>query len=287
MSMNRVELKHLAVRPANPFAGWQSRLRTALLLLFVLDGLLVWVRLYFGNALFGEAAWPDGLLLILATASTLVSLSGQLPAQNAILAAVAIGCAGAGADTLSAITGIPFGLIVYHPQAIGRMLFSCLPWPVPLIWVVILLNARGVARLILRRCRGKNGYGLWVLALTVVLALLFEASWEPYASVVKQYWSWKPTRIPSDWFGMPWSNLLGAAVTISLILLFVTPVLINKSPVKLPPLFDPVLIWELLSCLFLTGVTVQNLWGATCLIAAQMLAVAVCSLLSRKPPNLR
>ena len=33
------------------------------------------------------------------------------------------------------------------------------------------------------------------MGVTICLAVVFEFSFEPYASVVKEYWSWKPTRL--------------------------------------------------------------------------------------------
>jgi len=280
--MNRVELKHIFVRPPNPFAGWQQKAQTTLFLLFLLDVGVVWVRLWVPDALFGAAAWPEGALLLLAAGSTLASLSGQVPAQNAVLAAVVIGCAGGAAHMLGGLTGVPFGPFVYHPQNIGQMLFNSLPWTVPLIWVVVLLNSRGVARLMLRRVRRKTGYGFYVMGLTVVLVVLFELSWEPYAASVKQYWSWKPTRIPSDWYTAPWTNFLGWAVMTTLILLFVTPALINKSPIKSPPSHQPLILWELLSLLLLTAAALRHLRSAVILVAVQMFLVATLSLLGSK-----
>src|SRR4051812_24093479 len=55
----------------------------------------------------------DAILLLLALASTLVSLSGQLPAQNVLLATVIIALFGGGIHALGAFTGIPFGPVHY------------------------------------------------------------------------------------------------------------------------------------------------------------------------------
>ncbi len=280
--MARVELKHLPLRPANPLAGWGDKLRSALLSAFILNVFLVCVRLWRPEAFFGEATWPDSLLLLLCTGSTLACLSQQLPAQNVALASVVIAFAGGAAHTLSAVTGVPFGPLEYHPDNIGRMFFHTLPWTVPLIWVVALLNSRGVARLILRRWRTRDGYGIWVMGLTVALVLVFELSLEPYASLVKLYWSWKSTRLPSNWHTMPWSNLVGWAVTTTLILLFVTPVLINKSSRKLPANYCPLLIWELLNLVLLTGTARQHLTSTVVLIAVQIVVVAICATLGAK-----
>ena len=278
--MNRVVLKHIPVRPRNPFAGWQHRLHAGLLALFVVALSLVWLRLWRPIPFFGEARWPDGLLLVLTAAATLASLSRHLPAQNVVLAASVIGGIAGAAETLGAVTAIPFGPFTYNSEKIGQFLFYPLPWAVPVIWVVMILNARGVARLMLRPQRHRTDYGLWVIGLTTVLVVLFEFNFEPYATLEKQYWSWKPTKIPSDWYGTPWTNFLGSAVTALLILVFATPALINKSPVKSPPAWSPLLFWVLLSSLFLSSAALRRLWLAAGLNAAQMILVGIGSILA-------
>src|SRR6185369_16898132 len=164
-----------------------------------------------------ERHWPEGLLLLLATATTLASLTRQLPAQNVLLAATVVGFIGGAIQVVGGMTGIPFGPFVYNQENIGRFLFPPLPWSVPFIWVTVLLNARGVARLVMRSRRGKPNYGLWVIGTTVALVVLFELSFEPYATQVKEYWSWKPTKLPSDWYTAPWVNFPGWAMVVLLI----------------------------------------------------------------------
>jgi len=280
--MNQVELKHIPVRPRNPLAGWERKVHWILFVLFLVNAGLVWERPWANGAPFVGKNWPEGLLLVLAAGTTLASLSRQLPTQNCILAGVVIGAAGASAETLGAVTGIPFGPLVYNPQNIGRPVFNLVPWTVPLIWVVAILNARGVARLVLRRYRTRLNYGFWLMGATVLLVVLFEFSFEPYASVVKQYWTWKQTRLPSDWYTTPWTDFFGWGVTAALILLFVTPALINKSPIKHPPSYHALIVWEALSFLFLTATAQGRLWGAASLIAGQMVVVAAFSILGSR-----
>jgi putative membrane protein len=277
--MPRIELKHISVRPPNPFSGWQHKVHRALLGPFVAAALLVWSGLWLSIPSFATTHWPDGLLLVTAAAATLAALSLQLPAQSVVLAAVLIGLFAGIAQFIGAATAIPFGPIVYNKQHIGNFLFYTLPWVVPVIWVIVILNSRGVARLMLRPRRRSANYGLWVIGLTILLAVLFDLSLEPFATQVKEYWSWKPTKIPSDWYSTPWVNFLGWAVTSLLILLFVTPVLINKSPLPSLPTYHPLLIWELLSFLFLTGGIIHHLWAQTALTSCQMLMVLILSLL--------
>lgn len=295
-TMRRVELKHISIKPPNPFVGWERKLHGALLVSFVAVLSLVCARIYFSVPVIGTASWPEGLLLLLTAATTLASLTRYLPAQNVVLVAFVVGLFGGTIQALGATTAVPFGPFIYNKENVGRFLFYPLPWSVPLIWVITLLNSRGVARLMLRSRRRTTNYGFRVIGLTILLVTLFDLSFEPYATQVKQYWSWKSTKIPSDWYGTPWVNFLGVAVTAALILMFVTPALINKSPnPPPPPPYHPLIIWELLSLLFLTGMWVHRLWVACAATLCQMLLVAALSLLGskltksrrveQKPPN--
>jgi uncharacterized membrane protein len=280
--MNRIELKHIAVRRRNPFAGWQWTVHKILLVPFLAALFIVWARLWLSWPWLTTVSWADGLLLVSTAAITLTSLCLRLPGQNVVLAAIVIGGFAATVATADALTAIPFGPVVYNQQNIGRFLFSQLPWTVPLIWVIAILNSRGVARLILRGQRRKPNYGFWVIGLTILLVVLLELSFEPYATQVKEYWSWKPTKIRSDWYGTPWVNFLGWAVTSLVILLFVTPALINKSPVPSPPAYHSLVIWELFGLLFLTAEIVHHLWAVTALSASLMLIVGALSLYGAK-----
>jgi uncharacterized membrane protein len=278
--MHRVELKHISIRPRNPLVGWQRKLHAALLISFLAVLSLVWARTSLSIRMFGTASWPDGLLVLLAACSTLASLARQLPAQNVVLAAVVVGLFGSAIHVLGAIAAVPFGPFVYNKENVGRFLFYPLPWSVPLIWVIILLNSRGVARLILSSRRRSTNYGFWVIGVTILLVILFDFSFEPYATQVKEYWSWKPTKIPSDWYGAPWVNFLGWAVSAAVILLFVTPALINKSPhPPPPPSYHPLIVWETISLLFLTGMWVHHLRAGSAVTLCQMLVVAALSVL--------
>jgi putative membrane protein len=273
----------MSVRAPNPLAGWQRAAHRAFFLFFFLDLALVCFRLTRPGLLFGTAGWPEGLLLVLAAATTLTSLSGQIPAQNAILSAVLIGVIGAAVEILGVITGVPFGPFAYNKENIGPFLFYPLPWAVPMLWVVAILNARGVARLCWRRYRHRPNYGVRVLGSTVALVFLLELSFEPYAVLIRDYWSWKPTKLPFTWYTAPFVNFLAWAVTSLLILLFVTPALINKSPVKRPPAYHPLFVWELLSSLFLLGTTLRALWFASAFIAAQMIIISILAVLGSRP----
>jgi len=280
--MDRVELKHISVRPRTPFAGWALILHRWVLVLFALDLFLVCARLCWPGWLFHDARWPDGLLVILAVATTIASLSRQVPAQNAVLASILIGFLGAIIQLVGAIAAVPFGPFVYNKESIGSLLLDPLPWPIPLFWVVALLNARGVARLILRKFRYRRNYGFAVMGLTVVLIVLLELNFEPYAVQVKDYWSWKPTKLALTWYSAPLTNFIGWAVSSLLILLFVTPALINKSPVKRPPAFQPLVVWTLLNLLFVVGAALHGLRTASAVTIASLIVVVALALVGSR-----
>jgi uncharacterized membrane protein len=99
---------------------------------------------------------------------------------------------------------------------------------------------------------------------------------EPFATQVKHFWHWNPTRIRLDWYTAPCVNFLGWAVTTLLILAFVTPALINKKPMKQPPPdHHPLAVWLLLNLLFATGAAVNRLWLAMTIISLGSLTVAL------------
>jgi uncharacterized membrane protein len=214
----------------------------------------------------------NGILLALVLASTLVSLAGQLPAQNVALAAVIVAGMGGAIQLIGAFTGIPFGPITYS-QETGFKLFGALPWFMPLLWVVVILNARGVARLILRPWRKLRVYGYWLIGITALLTLVFVLGLEPFATRVCHYWFWQPTKLPVDWFGTPLSDFLGWAVTALLILGFSTPALMKKRPSRSYPEYHPFIVWSAIQVVFIAGLWSQHLTVAVVVIAIGCVAV--------------
>jgi uncharacterized membrane protein len=204
--------------------------------------------------------WLDLTFIILAAASTLAALWRRLPLQNLILATLGIAAIGSGFSILGAKVDLPFGPFVYT-SGIGPLLFKTLPWPVPLIWVIVILNSRGVARLILRPWRKTKAYGYRAIALTALLVLLFDVAFEPFASHVKHLWLWLPTALPLTWQGASVVNFISWALITVLILLFVTPTMIIKKPrSKNGPDFHPLGLWLGGMILFGTGCAVNGNW---------------------------
>ena len=199
------------------------------------------------------AGWLLPLLLLTATLSTLAALSRQLPVQNVLLAALITALIGGVAHLLSALSGIPLGPVMFGPEA-GWKLFGRLPWILPLLWIVAVLNSRGVARLVLRPWRKIRAYGFWLMGLTALFTLIFDLALEPFATRLKHYWIWTPGGYSLSPQIGPVSNSAGWFLVTLLILAFVTPALINKQLSKRSePDFHPLAVW--LGAVFLFGVT--------------------------------
>ena len=191
----------------------------------------------------GNPDAPEVLLLLLATAGTIVSLERQLPLQNVFLASFVIAFVGGAAHALGATCGIPFGPFTFTGE-LGPRLFKTLPWAVPLIWIVTVLNSRGVARLVLRPWRKTKTYGFWLIGLTAALTMLFVLALDPFASRIKHYWFWTSVKFPLTWQGAPLVDFLSWGIVTLLILAFVTPALINKQlSRRSSPDFHPLCVW--------------------------------------------
>jgi len=281
--MNRVTLKELPLR-GNGFSGWTAKIHRALFGLFLVQFALVWARLWLPVPPLGNARWPDGLLLVLTTATLVASLTRQLPGQNLMLAAVIIAFIAGALQSLGALTAIPFGPYVYTEQ-FGQQLFYPLPWAVPLVWITVIFASRGVARLTLRPWRKTSTYGFRLIGLTTALVVLLDLGLEPFATRVKHYWFWNPTKLKFDWYGAPGVNFFGWAVTTLLIVAFITPCLINKKPMPQPPPdYAPLVIWLLLNFLFATGAAVHHLWPALGLIGSYSVVLTAFALRGARNP---
>lgn len=275
--MNRAVYKDIAPR-GHPFAGLAPKAHRVLLSLFLLQFALVWARLWLPQSLFGNHHWPEGLLLVLTVATLLASLTRQLPGQNVMLASIIIAVIASVVQSVGALTAVPFGPYVYTDN-FGQQLFRPLPWAVPLLWLAVIMASRGVARLTLRPWRKTQNYGYRLIGLTTLLVVLLDVSLEPFATQVKHYWFWNPTKLRLDWYTTPCVNFIGWAVAVLLILAFATPSLINKRPVQQPPPdYSPLVIWLLYNFLFATGAAVHHLWpalGVTCAISVGVAVAAI------------
>lgn len=244
-------------KPSAALGRWQKPAFLLFLLVWAVNMTLLGLELEPGATL----QWAEGLLLLSAAASTLLTLARRLPAQNVVAAAVLIAAMAGVVGTVAAGSGIPFGARVYS-ELLGDKFFDLLPWTVPLLWVVVLVNARGVARLIMRPWRKTNYYGYWVIGLACGLAVLLDLGLEPFAVHARGYWIWQTPGAVLDWYTAPWVNFLGWFVTALFILAFSTPWLINKNPVKQPMDYQPLILWLLVNAWLLTGNALHARWLA-------------------------
>ncbi len=221
----------------------------------------------------GQPGWPEALLILLAATGTITALARQLPLQNVLLAAFVIALVGGAVHALGVTMEIPFGPFQFGVDA-GPQLFKTLPWAMPVIWVIAVLNSRGVVRLILRPWRKIRSYGFWLIGLTAVLTMLFDLALDPFASRVKHYWLWMPTKFPLTWQGAPLVNFFSWAAVTLLMLALVTPALINKNPARRVPDFHPLAVWLGAILLFGIASTEHGMWlsvaldGAIAILAA-------------------
>jgi Carotenoid biosynthesis protein len=251
-------------------AEWDRFLLTSL---FFAAYMLVMLRLWWPISLPGKINWPGAVLLVSALACTIAALARHLPLQNVFGAAAVIIFGSGAAEWLNVKIGIPFGPVEFG--AVGPK-FHSLPWALPIFWTVAILNSRGVARLILRPWRKTKNYGFRLIGLTVALTVFFDFSFEPYATRVKQYWFWAPTKFPVSWQGAPLVNFLSWAVVTGLILAFITPILINKHHThRRPPDFHPLTIWLAAILLFAVGAVVREMWIVAAVDAVIGIAAAI------------
>jgi Carotenoid biosynthesis protein len=214
--------------------------------------------------------WLDAVVLGLAVAQALSALSRHLPLQNVLLASAIIAIAGGATDVLNTETNLPFGPVFFG--AIGPTYFH-VPCVRPLIWLIVIFNSRGVARLILRPWRKTKTYGFRVIGLTTLLAVVFELAFEPYAARLRHFWFWQPTKFPVDWYGATEPVFLGWAIVTVLTLAFVTPLLINKQLSKSRgPDLHPLVSWTGALALFAVVTAINGLWPAA---IVDVLAAAV------------
>ena len=239
---------------------WAHRAHKPVFIAFLVSFAVAWVTLLLDVSFPKEGISVEGLFWLLAAATSLLGLARRLPGQNVIMSATLIAAIAFTIAVVGEKTRVPFGPRAYT-DALGRKIFG-VPWPIPLVWLVVVINSRGVARLILRPWRKTTYYGFWVIGLAGLLAVLFDAGLEPFATRARHYWFWETHVNVVGWYSAPWVNSLGWFVTTLSILGFTTPWLINKQPVKQPTDYHPLVLWLLLNFYFATGNALQQLWFA-------------------------
>lgn len=248
--------------PTSFLVHWQKPVLILFLALFAVNEALLVLRI----EVTGFWRVLEAAFLLVTTFSALLSLAQRLPLQNVLTAGVMIYCLASLILAVAAISAIPFGPFVYG-QALGWRFFDVVPWTMPLIWILLIVHGRGVARLIMRPWRKTNFYGFWVIGLTCLLVVLFDLAFEPFAVENRQYWLWRPTVTQLLWYEVPWVNFLGWFITALGIMCMVLPWLINKQPVKRPMDYHPLIVWLVLHVWVTTGNAMEGFWLA-CSVSA-------------------
>jgi len=268
-------MRHMLRRRGARQSAQAQALQAPVFLLFFCS-ILVVAGLTLGD-LHPPAPWGDleGLLYVFAGLAAVLGLGSRLPSQN--LLAVGFVVAGVGALTwlLSARLGIPLGRY-QQSEVFGPRVFGLLGWPVPFLWVAIVLGSRGAAKLALRPWRRAGFYGWILLAASVVLVLCQVAALEPFAIKARGYWQWTPPgRESSGWYGLPWVSFAGYAILALVSLLCATPWLIVKRPTPSTTPTHALRLYLCLNALFLCGHVRVGAWGALGLTVAVSLVLVL------------
>lgn len=202
--------------------------------------------------------WVTPVFLTITAWVTVQTVCGELPLQNVLVAAAIIAGFGSAAHWLSQVSDVPLGPIEFGGGRGDSPLQDWIP-AAALLWVVAVLNARGVVRWGLRNRSDHPSHGLRVIGLSAVLVVVLAAGLEPYATVVHRHWLWGPTRLPFTWHGAPISCLFGWGTVSLVALIAAVPVLVNKHPAPKGPRPGPLLIWVAINGLFLTAGVVRGL----------------------------
>src|ERR1041385_4812535 len=123
-------------------AGWLFKIQAALFGAFLLVCLLVWSWLWQLGIVSNQAIWPVELLAVLASALTFSCLIMELPLPNVIWASLLIGIVGGIVQALELCgTGLPIHKFIFFRQDPHAPLHR-LAWATPLVWALVVLNAR-------------------------------------------------------------------------------------------------------------------------------------------------
>ena len=209
------------------------------------------------------------IFVVLAAITSTIAQSRQLPVQNVLLATGVI---------MVVATIVETFWCVLSDQAGNSLLAR---WPVPLLWVSALLNSRGVAKLVLRRRQYSARYGFEIMALTIALS---EALFLAARPIAADAGSMSFEFASAAKFAV---QITGWSFAASGILLFATPVLINKKPVRFPPDYQPLLLWISLMLFAIVGATLRHLWlPAAMEIVATLLVVFLAIHETRQPSTI-
>lgn len=154
------------------------------------------------------------IVLTSGTVATLWIAHQRLPFQNIVGLVVTIAIFSGGIFLGGNILKIPFA------SPIQNTTLNSLPaWTSPLLWTIALVNARGVAKLVLHKIRRMNNFGLWLIGFSSVLVAAL-CRIEPFV----------------------WQTFLLQFMLALVAFVATTPWFIDKKPKDQPPDFQPLFI---------------------------------------------
>lgn len=231
-------------------------------------GVFMLARTWSGLQLAPQAHWLDALFAGSMAVATLVAMRKDLPWQNVLLAGFIILIAAAVAKVAGALALSLSDPHEYNSRT-GPLIGTPPSWAEPLLWLVLLPNARGVARGILRSQRSSPNYGLWVLAVSVGLMVLFVPGLEAFA-VSRGYRAASSTGHGPALFGLSWMAWCGYSITTLLLLILTTPVTIRKRPGPASLNLRHHYLWTLITAVLSINAALQKSWPA---LAVTMIAL--------------
>ena len=214
--------------------------------LFLTQWVLVWAHLLSHQRAISPMNWTEALLALFAAANTLATSARELPWQNVLAASVLVTLVSSASEGLAVLAGAPSARFVAYGST----------WATPLIWLVAIWNARGLARLALFRWRKSRVYGLWLIGLAALLVVLFGIGLRFFSAA----------HLTSSPASISWSHLLYWGITAALALAVATPWFIDKRPVERLPAHQPMIIWMLLNFLFASATSLTGSWPVTGMI---------------------
>lgn len=206
-------------------------------------------------------SWVHGLYLVLTAFTMLAALARWLPVQNVVACGLVLVLTSAVALALSVKQGFPFGRFEFT-DALGPRLLEALAWPVPFLWVAVLLASRQTAKVILQPWRRSKPYGWWLLGTATALAAVQTLALEPFGHRVMGWWVWPKTTATVTWYGAPLLMVVGAVLLAVALLVLAGPWLISKRPTGRVPDFEPVWVWLGLMVWWTVGNLRTGLWLA-------------------------
>jgi putative membrane protein len=121
--------------------------------------------------------------------------------RRALFAFAAVYVVSLASELVGTAYGVPFGPYSYT-SLLGPKWFDLVPLLIPLSWFTMSWACWGIAR--------QRTSGVPAILLSTSLLVAWDLLLDPAMSKVTSYWVWGET---GSYYGMPWSNLFGWAVT--------------------------------------------------------------------------